>query len=156
MKSKLTYLIQRLISFLQKFVPTESKEQIDFGVTSSDSQIFGKGKNKITINGNTFYTDDKDVSVINDKIYVGGKLIKGGLTGTVKVDWTGPAADIDCTSLVINGDVQGSVDATSVSITGSVEGDVDGTSIKVGGNVGKNVDGTTITVAGQVIGRVRR
>jgi hypothetical protein len=79
----------------------------------------------------------------NDSIYVGGELIESGLSGNVKVEFTGDLANLDCTTATINGNVRGDVDGTTITC-GDVGGDVDGTTIKCG-NVSGDVDGTNIT-----------
>jgi len=99
--------------------------------------------NKITINGETFEVEGNNIVVKNGKISVDGKVVKENLSGNVKVEFTGDLAKLDCTSAVINGNVQGNVDCTSAVITGNVQGDVDGTTIKCG-DVGGDVDGTNV------------
>jgi hypothetical protein len=122
--------------------------------TSIKNAVFGKGNtvttmisdNKgsvITINGNTHQVSGKNIKVVNDKVFVDGKLIEGGLSGVVSIKWDGPAANIDAITIEINGDVQGNVDGTTINIRGNVKGDVDGTTINCG-NVGGSVDGVTI------------
>ena len=57
------------------------------------SGIFGKRNNNISINGNQYSVEGNNVSVINDKIYVDGKLIQDGLSGIVKIEWLGDVAN---------------------------------------------------------------
>jgi len=108
------------------------------------------GKNKITINGKSYEVSGKNISVKNDSIYVDGQLIESGLSGNVKVEFTGDLANLDCTTATINGNITGDVDCNTITC-GDVGGDVDGTTIKCG-NVGGDVDGTNIT-CGNIMGK---
>jgi hypothetical protein len=109
------------------------------------------GKNQITINGKSYEVSGKNISVRNDSIYVDGVLVESGLSGNVKVEFTGDLANLDCTTATINGNVTGDVDGTTITC-GDVGGDVDGTTIKCG-NVSGDVDGTNIT-CGDIKGKV--
>lgn len=100
-------------------------------------------KNKITINGKSYEVSGNNITVKNDSIYVDGQLVESGLSGNVKVEFTGDLANLDCTTATINGNVHGYVDGTTITC-GDVGGDVDGTTIKCG-NVSGDVDGTNIT-----------
>lgn len=98
------------------------------------SSIFGK--NQITINGKSYSVSGKNISVKNDSIYVDGVLIESGLTGNVKVEFTGDLANLDCTTATIHGNVTGYVDGTNITC-GDVGGDVNGTNITCGDIMGK-------------------
>jgi len=103
--------------------------------------IFGIfNKNKITINGKTYDVSGRNIVVKNDTIYVDGQVVESGLSGIVKIEFTGDLANLDCTTAVINGNVQGDVDGTNITC-GDVGGDVDGTNISCG-DVKGDVDGT--------------
>jgi len=108
--------------------------------------------NIITINGERHDVEGNNIVVRRGKVLVNGKVIKDGLTDTVKIEFEGDLAYLDCTNAVINGDVHGDVDCTSVVVNGDVSGDIDGTTIKCG-DVGGDVDGTTVT-CGKVKGDV--
>jgi hypothetical protein len=99
--------------------------------------------NSITINDESFIVSGKSIVVKNGTVYVNGEKIKEGLSGDVKIIFTGDLADLDCTSAVINGNVNGDVDCTSANISGNVGGDVDGTNINCG-DVGRDVGGTIV------------
>jgi hypothetical protein len=109
-------------------------------------------RNKITINGKSYdNVGGKNIQVRNDSVYVDGQLIESGLSGIVKIEFTGDIANLDCTTAHINGNVTGNVDGTTINC-GNVGGDVDGTTIRCG-NIGGNVDGVTIncnTVKGNI------
>lgn len=98
--------------------------------------------NKIVINGKSHSVGGKNISIINDKIYVDGILVESGLSGIVEVKFEGDVANLDCTTATINGNVLGDVDGTTIRC-GDVSGNVDGTTITCG-KIGGNVDGTTI------------
>ena len=108
--------------------------------------------NIITINGESHDVEGNNIVVRRGKVLVDGKVIKDGLTGTVKIQFEGDLAYLDCTSAIVNGTVHGDVDCTSVIVNGDVSGDIDGTTIKCG-DVGGDVDGTTVT-CGKVKGDV--
>jgi len=105
--------------------------------------ITSNEKSTITINGKTYTVDGNNVSIIDNKILVDGKVIEGSLSGIVKIEWNGPAANIDAVSIHINGNVNGNVDGTSIQINGDVTGNVDGTSITCGKVLG-NVDSLSV------------
>lgn len=100
------------------------------------------GKNKITINGKTYNVSGKNIQVKNDSIYVDGDLVESGLSGVVKVEFTGDLTNLDCTTAHINGNVLGNVDGTTINC-GDVGGKVDGTTINCH-DISGNVDGVTI------------
>ena len=98
--------------------------------------------NIITINGKQIECNGNNIRVTNDKIYVDGKLMEGNLKGTVKVEFTGDLANLDCTSAEVHGNVQGNVDCTSIRC-GDVAGDIDATSVRCG-NVQGDIDAVTV------------
>lgn len=108
--------------------------------------------NKIFINGESFDVKGKSIVVKNGKVIVDGDLVKDGLSGTVKIEFKGDLASLDCTNAVVNGNVKGDVDCTSIIVNGNVGGNVDGTTIKCG-DIGGDVDGTTVN-CGNVKGDV--
>ncbi len=114
--------------------------------------IFSK-INQILINGVSHQVNGNNISIKDDKIFVNGVLVESGLSGIVKVEFTGDLANLDCASATITGSVFGDVDGTTINC-GNVGGDVDGTSINCG-DVSGDVDGTTINcgnVGGDVDG----
>lgn len=110
--------------------------------------------NTITINGTTTHVKGRNISVKNNKIYVDGDLVAEGLSGDVNVKFEGDLANLDATSVEVNGNVTGNVDCTSFNSTGNVGGKVNCTSANIGGDVGGSVDGTTINIGGSVHGDV--
>jgi len=117
--------------------------------------IFGQifSKNKITINGKPYDVSGNNIVVKNDTVYVDGVVVESGLSGIVKIEFTGDLANLDCTTATITGNVNGDVDGTTITC-GNVGGDVDGTTIKCG-DVGGDVDCTNITcrdIKGEVDG----
>lgn len=100
--------------------------------------------NTIKINGESFKVDGKNIIVGRNSIQVNGDVIKDNLSGTIKIEFEGDLANLDCTTAVVNGNVHGDVDGTTITVNGNVSGDLDGTTIKCG-DVGGDVDATTIT-----------
>ena len=108
--------------------------------------------NKIKINGESHDVEGDNIVVRRGKVLVNGKVIKDGLTGTVKIEFEGELAHLDCTTAVVNGSVHGDVDCSTITVNGDVSGDVDCTTIKCG-DVGGDVDATTVT-CGKIKGDV--
>ena len=99
--------------------------------------------NQININGKSFNVSGNNISVDGNTIIVDGKVIQGDLEGTVKIEFIGDLAKLDCTSCKISGDIIGNVDATRVDCA-NIAGDVDATTVKCD-SIGGDVDATKIT-----------
>jgi hypothetical protein len=112
---------------------------------------------RITINGRTSEVSGRNITIVNRRVYVDGKLVEeipqNEAEETVHIKWEGPLANLDCTTCEISGSVEGDVDATTVNIGGNVGGSIDGTSVNVKGSVGGDIDGTTVN-AGDVAGDI--
>ena len=98
----------------------------------------------ITINGRSYATTGSNVVVKNGNVYVNGKLVESNLSGEIRIIWDGPAANIDCTNLTVNGDIHGNVDCTNLKCS-NINGDVDATNVSANSIVGK-VDSTTTKI----------
>ena len=127
-------------------------DRIEKWLDELPTKIKERFMNIITINGESHDVEGNNVVVRRGKVLVDGKVIKDGLSGTVKIEFEGDLAYLDCTHAVINGDVHGDVDGTTITVNGDVSGDIDATTIKCG-EVGGDVDGTTVT-CGKVKGDV--
>ena len=97
---------------------------------------------KVTVNGKTIRVRGNNISIINDKIYVDGKLLDEDMDAkniTVIVEGS-------CGNLKVEGDVEikgdcGNVDCSgSCHIEGNVTGDVDASGSVTCGDVGGNID----------------
>jgi hypothetical protein len=88
--------------------------------------------NSITINDKSFIVSGKKIVVKNGIVYVNGEKVIEGLSNDVKITFTGDLASLDCTSAIINGNVNGNVDCTFANINGNVSGNVVGTNINCG------------------------
>lgn len=88
--------------------------------------------NKIIINGKVIEVQNgKNISVVNDQVYVDGQLVDSGLSGIVKIQFEGDLASLKTSG---NVDVHGSVEG-NLTAGGNVEsGDVTG-NISAGGNI---------------------
>lgn len=111
--------------------------------------------NKIVINGQSFETTGKNISVINGSIMVDGKLIVEGLTGEVSIKFEGELANLKASNVVLNGNVTGNVDCTSLEINGNVGGNADCTSLDIEGDIKGDVDATSIEISGAIYGKVK-
>lgn len=100
--------------------------------------------NKITVNGKTTIVAGNNVSIVNDKVYVDGKLVTEGLSGNVSITFEGDLASLEATDVVINGSVHGPVEGTNIKINGNITGDVKGTNIKAS-NITGNVKGINVS-----------
>jgi hypothetical protein len=127
-------------------------DKIEKWLDELPSKMKNKFMNIIKINGERYDVEGKNIVVRRGKVLVNGKVIKDGLTDTVKIEFEGDLAYLDCTSAVINGDVHGDVDGTTITVTGDISGNIDGTTIKCG-DVSGDVDGYTVT-CGKVKGDV--
>lgn len=97
--------------------------------------------NIININGKLISVTGSDISIINDKVYVGGKLVEEGLSGSVEISFTGDLASLKVDgSATVNGNVQGFVDAGGSVNCEDVEKSVDAGGSVNCGTVGGSVD----------------
>jgi hypothetical protein len=96
--------------------------------------------NQIIINGKSINVQGNNISVINDKVYVDGKLVESGLSGRVEISFKGDLANLKTDgSATVHGDVRRDVIASGSVKCHNVEGDVDASGSvncgKIGGNV---------------------
>jgi len=110
-----------------------------------------KAMNKLIVNGTSYEVKGNHINVRKSSVMVDGVEIVSGLSGTVKIEFEGDLATLDCNTATVNGNVQ-DVDCNSVIVNGDVSGDIDATSVKCG-NVGGDVDATSVT-CGKVKGDV--
>lgn len=108
--------------------------------------IFGRNKissySTVTINGKTIRVGGNNITVVNDKIIVDGKvldesmdcknitvIVEGNcnkLDAAGRVEVRGNCGSVDCSgSCTIHGDVSGNVDASGSVTCGNVGGDID-------------------------------
>lgn len=101
--------------------------------------------NRITVNGKTYEVSGNNVQVKNNQIFVDGKLISDETkSGSLTIEWQGPAANIQADGSVHCGNVEGDVDAGGNVVCGQASyvgaggnvtaGDVTG-NIEAGGNI---------------------
>ena|SRR6185312_6668682 len=96
--------------------------------------------NIVNINGKSISVKGNGISIINDKVYVNGKLIEEGLSGNIEITFTG-----DLASLNVDG---------SATVNGSIHGDVDAGGSVNCGDVGKSVDAGGSVNCGAVSGDI--
>lgn len=111
--------------------------------------------NRVTVNGKTYHVPSGSISVVNDKVYVDGKLIteeceakkikiviEGNVTGSIKLESGEITVNGDCHDVHnVNGDIK---------ITGDVSGDVSTTN----GDVScRGICGNANTVNGDIRGK---
>ena len=85
--------------------------------------------NNITINGESFVCNGKNIVSKDGKIYVDGQVIKEGLQGDVTIHFNGDLANLNCADAVINGNVQGDVNAADVKC-GNVGGNISAADVR--------------------------
>lgn len=117
---------------------------------------------RLFVNGKSHEVTGRNVTVVNRKIYVDGKLVTeipiDEAEKTVHIAWEGSLANLDCLSCEVSGDVQGNVDCTTANIRGNVGGYVEANTVNCGnvggdvesntvncGDVGGDIDATTVT-----------
>lgn len=103
---------------------------------------FMENENVITINGKTIKVKGNNVSVVNNKVIVDGKVVEEGLDGIVKIEWTGDLAKLNCNTAEIHGNVHGDVDCNTL-YCGDIQGDVDSNTVHCG-NIGGNVEANVV------------
>ena len=97
---------------------------------------------RITINGKSFTTSGNNITIVNDKVIVNGKVIESGLSGIVKIQFEGDLANLDANVVEITGNVIGKVDSNTLTITGDIKGNVDSNTVNcrdIYGSVDANV-----------------
>lgn len=93
----------------------------------------------VEINGKKY--SGRDITIVNDKVYIDGKLEQESLTGILSVRVTGDLASLSSDSSVT---VQGNVDG-NVQAGGSINCENVSGSVRAGGSVNcGNVDGEVI------------
>ena len=96
---------------------------------------------KIIINGTTYEVQGSNISINNGNIIVNGNTVISGLTGPVKVEWSGPLANLDAKgSVTVYGNVEGNVNCGGSFGGGNVKGHVDAGGSVSCGTVGGDVD----------------
>ena len=98
--------------------------------------------NTININGNSFSVSGNNITVINGKVMVDGKVVQDNLSGIVKIEFTGDLAKLDCNTAEVHGNINGSVNTNSLEC-GNIMGNVDANSVKCETIIG-DVDANTI------------
>lgn len=98
--------------------------------------------NIINVNGSNFSVQGKNISVVNDKIFVDGKEVVGNLPPTVHVKFEGDIANLEVVTATISGNVLGNVEAVTVNCK-DVGGNVDATTVNAN-NITGDVDAVTV------------
>lgn len=87
--------------------------------------------NTIVVNGTRIQTNGNNISVINNQVYVDGKLVQSDLSGDVNIKFEGDLASLKCNgSTTINGNIKGNVDVGGSLDCNDIIGNID-----VGGSV---------------------
>jgi len=99
--------------------------------------------NIITINGRQYSVEGRKI-VVRDipkegaEVRVGNQIVERHVVERdLKINFSGDLADLDCTSVVVEGNIKGDVDCTTIKC-GDVGGDIDATNVqckKVNGNI---------------------
>ena len=56
--------------------------------------IFSKNNNQIVINGESIGVSGNNISIVNDSIYVDGKLVKDKISGITEIKFIGDLANL--------------------------------------------------------------
>lgn len=93
----------------------------------------------ININGKSYNVSGNNISVVNGKVIVDGKIIEENLSGVVEVKFEGALASLRSDASVTCGNVHGDVKAGSSVKCLDVDGNVNAGSSVNCNNVGGNV-----------------
>ncbi|MGG1659557.1 hypothetical protein [Brevibacillus sp. NRS-1366] len=81
--------------------------------------------NTITINGQSIQVSGRNISIVNNSVIVDGVVVQSGLSGIVKVEFTGDLASLQTSGdASIQGNINGDVSASGDVKCGDVGGDV--------------------------------
>jgi hypothetical protein len=98
--------------------------------------------NHIIVNDQEYDVSGNNIIINDGQVIVDGKVIKKGVSGTIKVIFKGDLASLRCGSATVYGNIKGDVDCTSLNC-GDVGGDVDATSVQCK-NVSGDIDATSV------------
>lgn len=119
-----------------------SNERRD-NITQSTSTIISDGGtySNVTVNGKTIRVRGNNISVVNNRVIVDGKVVSESLSGDVTVIVEGCCGNLKASGNVeINGDC-GNIDCGgSCTVRGNVSGDIDAGGSITCGNVGGSID----------------
>lgn len=111
-----------------------------------DTLFKRRSNNQIVVNGKSISVQGNNISVINNKVYVDGKLVEEGLVGKVEISFVGDLANLETDgSATVKGNVHGDVDAGGSVDCGDVKGSVD-----AGGSIGCGTVGGDVDAGGSV------
>lgn len=101
--------------------------------------------NTIILNGERHQVQGKNIIITSSSITVDGINITNISADTreLKVSFEGDLANIDCTNLVVNGNVNGSVDCTNFKGE-DVHGNIDATNVNIKGNHTGDIKATNV------------
>lgn len=112
-------------------------------ITQSTSTIINEGGSysNVTINGKTIRVRGSNISVINNRVIVDGKVVSESLSGDITVIVEGSCGNLKASGNVeVNGDC-GNIDCGgSCKVGGNVSGDIDAGGSITCGNVGGSID----------------
>lgn len=101
----------------------------------------------ITINGKIIHVEgNASISVSNDEVRIGGKVVESGLSGIVEVKWEGPLASLTADGDVTCKDVQG-----NVSAGGDLRAEVVRGNANAGGDIRAGTISGSVRAGGDVI-----
>lgn len=153
--------MKKLLTFVGDFIfgdPNKVKKEKDFIIgepkikssafqnkledKTSNKQTSNGKMNNININGNNFSVSGNNIVVENDIVMVNGKIIASGLSGIVKIEFTGDLAKLDCNTCTITGNVLGTVEANTITC-GDVGGDIEANTVNCKDVTG-SIDANTV------------
>ena len=89
--------------------------------------FFGaKNKNAVSVNGKTYTVTGKNITMIDDKIYVDGKEITSTESQIINIIIEGNVNQVQCNGYVeVHGDVNGNIDCGGSVTCGDITGNID-------------------------------
>lgn len=112
-------------------------------IIQSTSTIINDGGSysNVTVNGKTIRVRGNNISVVNNRVIVDGKVVSESLSGDITVIVEGTCGNLKASGNVeVNGDC-GNIDCGgSCTVRGNVSGDIDAGGSITCGNVGGSID----------------
>jgi len=110
---------------------------------------------RIIIDGDVTIVEGNNIVIVDDKIIVGGTVVKSGLSGIVEVKFEGDLASLHTDgNATIKGYVDGSVDAHGNVQCGDVGGSVDANGSVNCNNINGNVEASGNVTCNDVSGDI--
>ena len=119
-----------------------SNKKYDSTTLSASTIVNDDGSySNVTVNGKTIRVSGRNISVVNNRVIVDGKVVSESLSGYVTIIVEGSCGNLKASGNVeVNGDC-GNIDCGGTcTVKGNVSGDIDAGGSITCGNVGGSID----------------